>query len=226
MTTGDQTLLLFILRPHVRDNITVSTSLFLLASDTEFSDALSNLPPYLIPRICKSTNPKFSAKKLLGQKLSLPKPICRYLLNFSKAPVLQKLFECCKSMFSSHPTPITYLLDVGKDVHSQYSGQSVALAVPDLSKARFSNLYVANVLNFKSKDRKALSRFLFKIKKCTANFVCIFHQDLSLAEFTFLTINVKYLFLRDTRITDTVENVIPNDEIKRMFNSTVEIWIK
>ena len=175
-------------------------------------------------KILIANNSIFNTEKYRQQNFALPDPLIRYVLISSNITVLQKLQESCKFWFLALPTPIVYNLHVNNSSFSEYFQHSLCINESALPQASFSNLCVGNVLKFKCKDRKALSHFMPKIKKCTANLVHLSNQDLSLSEFLILTRNVKHLVLYETKITTNSGNALSKEDIKRMFPSTTIIF--
>uniref|UniRef100_A0AC34F833 Uncharacterized protein n=1 Tax=Panagrolaimus sp. ES5 TaxID=591445 RepID=A0AC34F833_9BILA len=147
----------------------------------------------------------FTADNSVRQNFSFKNSVINYIQQNASPAVQLKLSFMCKYFYLRKPTFICHSLkiDVGENQYFQQAVHFNTYGIDEYSGYLY-NIYLTTVLYCDGADRKCLSKLIEKMQKCTAKYLTIIDQDLTLKEFKFLVGhgNVVELNMIDSNIVD------------------------
>uniref|UniRef100_A0A914PWQ0 F-box domain-containing protein n=1 Tax=Panagrolaimus davidi TaxID=227884 RepID=A0A914PWQ0_9BILA len=165
---------------------------------------------------------KFEPSTAQMQYFDLPLSYIYQILKSANPEMLFKLFASCKSLFKFYPTPLCYQLGVNDEVNPQYFQHSLFLPISYINFSGLQKLHIVNSLDWiVETDRKALSKVIPKLRKCSAKFIHIDSQDLTIDEFKFITANMQILHICNTNIYNSEGKVLSNKEVEVLTSGII-----
>uniref|UniRef100_A0AC35GSJ3 Uncharacterized protein n=1 Tax=Panagrolaimus sp. PS1159 TaxID=55785 RepID=A0AC35GSJ3_9BILA len=156
-------------------------------------------------------------ENIIQQEFSLPKPLIRYILDYTNDIFLRKLHQTCKYIFLQKPTPICYSID-GPTETTSFINEALLLndiKQPPLKNYLLTNsLFARNFGNINNNPFFLSSIIIPSLSQCIAKYIKIGYQKLTFNELKFFigSGNVELLEMFDSKITD--ENVPLEDVLK------------
>uniref|UniRef100_A0A914YN43 Uncharacterized protein n=1 Tax=Panagrolaimus superbus TaxID=310955 RepID=A0A914YN43_9BILA len=162
----------------------------------------------------------FIFENAVMQKFSFRQTFINYIFDNANPEQKQKLLVLCKFFFLQNPIQICYKFIVQQMLDQSlinFCQNSVTVDPTYLQKANFTKICISTVFNFTVCDNHtALSAFIPKILKCSAKFVTIRCQKLTLDEIKVIIGdgNVEEILLQKVDIFDKInQRNVPIEEI-------------
>jgi hypothetical protein len=166
----------------------------------------------------------------ISQEFSIHPSIIFYIAkNPTNPKIYQKLIQTCKYFFIKNPILIVNsMLFNGKEWSNCEFGKCKGTQIFDMKKLKSKFWIIEHFKICNPRERKTpLSDDLIpKLFECTAKRVELHHQIVTLKDISFISKNVKWLFLNKVVITSSEGTEVPLDKIIANIPSVTYFWFE